>query len=269
LGSARIECAFFPTFDPVTGTLASLCTYAVGFLGRPLGAALFGHFGDRTGRKKMLMVTMTVMALGTFAIGLLRPVYEALFKNTANFFVAVGLKLSEVSWVYILSVFIVFYATVKLGMPKATLLNAIVLASLIEIFTIPLFGWFSDKIGRRFFYFSGVLFTICFAFPLFWLIDTNDPFTVTIAIVAALNFGHGTMFGLQSTFFPELFGTRVRYTGASFGFSGRCSAGRRSFPGVSHLPSGSDRRHRGCVSSFDRDRFHDSNCDTVRPRDRA
>src|SRR5262249_8439937 len=66
---------FFPTFDQVTGTLASLGTYAVGFFGRPLGAALFGHFGDRVGRKKMLMITMTVMALGTFAIGLL-PTYD-------------------------------------------------------------------------------------------------------------------------------------------------------------------------------------------------
>lgn len=66
---------FFPNFDPVTGTLASLATYSVGFFARPLGAALFGHYGDRTGRKTMLMITMTVMALCTFAIGLL-PTYE-------------------------------------------------------------------------------------------------------------------------------------------------------------------------------------------------
>src|SRR5262249_40158264 len=58
-----------------TGILASLATYAVGFFARPLGAAIFGHFGDRAGRKKMLMMTMSVMALGTFAIGLL-PSYE-------------------------------------------------------------------------------------------------------------------------------------------------------------------------------------------------
>ncbi len=330
---------FFPNFDPTTGTLASLGTYAAGFFARPLGAALFGHFGDRIGRKTMLMVTMGVMALGTFAIGLLptyeqigiwapillvslrliqgiglggewggaslivlehappdrrglmgsliqvgfplgliassgafklagtlpdaafnawgwrvpflasfvllgvgwfvrarvpetpvfceiksrgeisgHPVYEALFKNAKNFFIAVGLKLSEVSWVYILTVFIVFYSTTKLGLPKTTLLNAIVVAAMVEVFTIPFFGWLSDKIGRRSLYFFGVLFTIGFAFPLFWLIDTRDPSTVTFAIVVALSFGHGTMFGLQSTFFPELFSTRVRYTGASFGF---------------------------------------------------
>ena len=47
--------AFFPTFDPLAGTLAALGSYAVGFLARPLGGALFGHFGDRLGRKSMLV----------------------------------------------------------------------------------------------------------------------------------------------------------------------------------------------------------------------
>jgi MFS transporter, MHS family, shikimate and dehydroshikimate transport protein len=342
---------FFPTFDPTTGTLASLGTFAVGFFARPLGAALFGHFGDRLGRKKMLMVTMTVMALGTFAIGLLppyeqigiwapillvalrvvqgiglggewggaslivlehapshrrgllgsliqigfplgliassaafklasdmpdadfkswgwrlpflgsivllgigwfvrarvpetplfegiknrgelasNPVYEAIFKNTKPFLIAVGLKLCEVSWVYILSVFIVVYATSKLGLPKTTLLDAIVLGSAIELVTIPFFGWLSDKIGRRPLYFLGTVFTFCFAFPLFWLIATKDPYTVTLAIVVALNFGHGAMFGLESTYFPELFGTRVRYTGASFGFQVAAAVGGGMVP---------------------------------------
>ena len=68
---------FFPKFDPLTGTLASLGTFAVGFFARPLGGILFGHFGDRIGRKTMLMITMAVMALGTFAIGLL-PTYESI-----------------------------------------------------------------------------------------------------------------------------------------------------------------------------------------------
>jgi MHS family shikimate/dehydroshikimate transporter-like MFS transporter len=63
--------AFFPTIDPLAGTLAALGTYAVGFLARPLGGALFGHFGDRLGRKSMLVLTMFIMGLSTFCIGLL------------------------------------------------------------------------------------------------------------------------------------------------------------------------------------------------------
>ena len=67
--------AFFPTFDPLAGTLAALGSYAVGFLARPLGGALFGHFGDRLGRKSMLVLTLFIMGLSTFTIGLL-PTYE-------------------------------------------------------------------------------------------------------------------------------------------------------------------------------------------------
>ena len=67
--------AFFPTFDPLAGTLAALGSYAVGFLARPLGGALFGHFGDRLGRKSMLVLTLFIMGLSTFCIGLL-PTYK-------------------------------------------------------------------------------------------------------------------------------------------------------------------------------------------------
>src|SRR6202142_51933 len=64
--------AFFPTFDPLAGTLAALGTYAVGFLARPLGGALFGHFGNRLGRKSMLVLTLFIMGMSTFCIGLLQ-----------------------------------------------------------------------------------------------------------------------------------------------------------------------------------------------------
>ena len=330
---------FFPTIDPLTGTLASLGTYAVGFFARPVGGLLFGHFGDRMGRKVMLMMTMTLMALGTFAVGLLptydqigilapillvslrllqgiglggewggaslmvlehappgrrgifgslvqvgfplglvtsygvfalatsmisqlefvswgwripfllsivllgigwfvrarlpetplfeeikrrreiakNPFLEMILKNPKSFLIAVGLKISEVSWVYILTIFVVVYATSKLDLQRQLLLNAIFIAALVEVITIPLFGWLSDMTGRRIFYFVGTVFTVCFAFPLFWLLHTKDPQTIVLTVVAALSLGHGTMFGLQSTYFPELFGTRVRYTGISFG----------------------------------------------------
>ena len=68
---------FFPAISPAMGTLAALGSYAVGFFARPLGGALFGHFGDRLGRKSMLMTTMMTMGLATFAIGLL-PTYASI-----------------------------------------------------------------------------------------------------------------------------------------------------------------------------------------------
>jgi MHS family shikimate/dehydroshikimate transporter-like MFS transporter len=331
--------AFFPTFDPLAGTLAALGSYAVGFLARPLGGALFGHFGDRLGRKSMLVLTLFIMGLSTFCIGLLptyasigvfapillillrviqgiglggewggaslmvlehapadrrgfyssfvqigfpvglvlaslvfalvtklpdadfaaygwripflvsivllaigtfvrsrvpetpvfealklrdglstNPVGEAVSKNTRTFLIAVGLKLSEVSWVYMLTVFVVVYATTKLGLPKPLMLDAVMYAALLELVSLPLFGWLSDRIGRRPFYILGALFTIVFAFPLFWMLESKSTALIFTAVMLAMNFGHGMMFGLESCYFPELFGPRVRYSGASFGF---------------------------------------------------
>jgi metabolite-proton symporter len=66
---------FFPTFDPLMGTLASFMTYAVGFFARPVGGIVIGHYGDRVGRKSMLVLTLLIMGVATFLIGLL-PTYD-------------------------------------------------------------------------------------------------------------------------------------------------------------------------------------------------
>ena len=68
---------FFPSFDPLVGTLLAFATYAVGFVARPLGGIVFGHFGDRIGRKKLLMWSLVMMGLATVLIGLL-PGYNSI-----------------------------------------------------------------------------------------------------------------------------------------------------------------------------------------------
>ena len=146
------------------------------------------------------------------------PFGEAVSQNTKSFLVAVGLKLSEVSWVYTLTVFVVFYATTKLGIAKPTMLEAVMYAALLELITLPLFGWLSDKIGRRPLFIFGALFTIAFAFPLFWMLESKSTAMIFVAMMIAMNFGHGLMFATESCYFPELFGPRVRYSGATFGF---------------------------------------------------
>jgi MFS transporter, MHS family, shikimate and dehydroshikimate transport protein len=83
---------------------------------------------------------------------------------------------------------------------------------------IPLFGWLSDKIGRKTMFYASCLFAMGFAFPMFWLLDTRDPLTIALTIIAAITFGQMVGFGVGAPWYSELFTARLRYSGASLGF---------------------------------------------------
>src|SRR5688500_107881 len=68
---------YFPNSDPLTGTLQAFGVYAVGFLARPVGAFIFGHYGDRIGRKSTLIATLLLMGLSTFAVAWV-PTYDSI-----------------------------------------------------------------------------------------------------------------------------------------------------------------------------------------------
>lgn len=68
---------FFPSYDPVVGTMLAYVTFGVAYISRPLGGIIFGHFGDRIGRKKMLVLTLFIMGIATFLIGFL-PTYDSI-----------------------------------------------------------------------------------------------------------------------------------------------------------------------------------------------
>ena len=68
---------FFPNSDPLVGVLQAFAVYAVGFIARPIGAAIFGHYGDRVGRKAVLIATLLITGFATFAVGLV-PTYESI-----------------------------------------------------------------------------------------------------------------------------------------------------------------------------------------------
>ena len=68
---------FFPTSEPLVGVLQAFAVYAVGFLARPIGAAIFGHYGDRIGRKATLIATLLITGFATFAVGLV-PTYDSI-----------------------------------------------------------------------------------------------------------------------------------------------------------------------------------------------
>ena len=331
---------FFPTIDPLAGTMAAFATYAVGFFARPLGGIIFGHFGDALGRKSMLVTTLMIMGLATFLIGALPtyeqagvwapvllvvlrfiqglgvggewggavlmavehgtakgrglraswvqagvpaglllatlvfnafsslpekeflawgwrvpfllgllllgiglfirlavvespvflamkaarpavaarpPIFEVLTKYRRNVLLAMGARFAENAFFYIFTVFVLTYATQRLALPKATILNGVLLGSVVQFVCIPCFGALSDHVGRRPVYLGGAIFLALFAFPFFWLVDLKSTTAVWLAIVVGL-IGHSAMYGPQAAFFSELFGTQVRYSGASLGY---------------------------------------------------
>lgn len=68
---------YFPTTDPFIGTILAYSTFAIGYLARPLGGFIFGHYGDKLGRKRMLILTMLIMGIATVGIGLI-PTYASI-----------------------------------------------------------------------------------------------------------------------------------------------------------------------------------------------
>ncbi len=146
------------------------------------------------------------------------PLADVLTKETRAFFTAIGLKLSEISYALMAGIFAIDYVTVKLAMPRSVILNAVFVSSVVALIAIPLFGWLSDRIGRKTMFYASSLFAMAFAFPFFWLLDTKDPLIITLTIVAAIVFGQMIGFAVGAPWYSELFAAPRRYSGASLGF---------------------------------------------------
>lgn len=329
---------FFPEFDPLVGTMAAVGTFSVGFIARPIGGIVIGHFGDRIGRKSMLVLTLIIMGLATFLIGLLptyeqigpwaavalvvlrvaqgfgvggewggavlmavehaparlrgfygswpqigvpaglllstgvfslvtrmpeeaflswgwrvpfllslllvgvgllirikiletpsfekiresgsearQPIIEVITQYPKQVLLAMGARIAENGAFYVYSVFVIVYATQQVGMDRTTILSGILLAATLELMAIPFFGLLSDRVGRRPVYLFGAIVTGLFAYPLFLMLDTGSTPIVWTALIIAFVLSHAAMYAPQAAFLAELFGARVRYSGASLG----------------------------------------------------
>ncbi|MFE9886164.1 MFS transporter [Streptomyces scopuliridis] len=339
---------FFPDSDPLVGTLLSFLTYAVGFAARPLGALVFGHYGDRIGRKKLLVLSLLMMGGATFAIGLMpthatigtaapvlltvlrliqgfalggewggavllvsehgdaerrgfwaswpqtgapagqllatgvlsaltallsdaafgswgwripfllsgvlvlvglwirlsvdespvfkealaraeerkaaaagadtekMPIVAVLRHHWRDVLVAMGARMAENISYYVITAFILVYATTSAGLSKQTALNAVLIASAVHFAVIPAWGALSDRIGRRPVYLIGAVGVGAWMFPFFALIDSASFGNLLLAVTVGLVL-HGAMYAPQAAFFSEMFATRMRYSGASIG----------------------------------------------------
>ena len=328
---------FFPDQDRLTATLASFGTYTVGFVARPLGGIVMGHYGDRIGRKSMLVLTLLIMGVATFLIGLVpthaqigfwaagllvvlriaqgfgvggewggavlmavehapagrrgfygswpqigvpaglvlstavfwvfsnlpedqflswgwrvpfllsvilvlvgllirvrivetpaftklkaagnaarMPIIEVLKTHPREVLIAGGARVAENGSFYIYSAFVLAYAT-QLELSRNMVLQGILMAAVLELVAIPLFGALSDRVGRRPVYLFGALVTAAFAYPFFRVFETGNTLLIWGALAVAFVFSHAAMYAPQAAFLSEMFGTRVRYSGASIG----------------------------------------------------
>ena len=330
---------YFPKADPFVGTLEAFGVYAVGFVARPIGAAIFGHYGDRLGRKAALIATLLLMGIATFLVALV-PGYDRIgiwgaviltalrfiqgigvggewggsvllsmewarsnkhrgfiaswpqFGVPAGLFlanlavlafsrlsgqqfltwgwripfllsivlVALGLyirlgiletpvfarlvaenrivrapvrevlrsqpreiiltalcRMAEQAPFYIYTAFIFAYGTGVLDLHRDFLLVAVLAASVVSFFFIPIFGHLSDRFGRKRVYMLGAALTGIYGFAYFGLLDTRSGVLVVLAIVLSL-VPHDMMYGPQAALIAESFAGRVRYSGASLGY---------------------------------------------------
>jgi MFS family permease len=143
------------------------------------------------------------------------PLLDVFRDHPREVLVGMGMRFAQNVIFYIYTVFVLSYGEKTLGYPRGVMLRGVMLASFLGLFTIPLWSHLSDRIGRRPIYLAGAVYSLLIVFPFFWMIERGSAF-VAIAMVLAMNLGHDMMYGPMAATLSELFGTRVRYSGASF-----------------------------------------------------
>jgi MHS family shikimate/dehydroshikimate transporter-like MFS transporter len=150
------------------------------------------------------------------------PAIEALRRHPRNFLVVIGARLAENGLGFLFPVFGLNYVINTLHVTREVAISGVMLGNFAEMFFIVAAAWLSDKIGRRPVYMGGALFSAAFAFPFFLMVGTRDPVMISLAFILIMGIGGGGMFGPQASYFAELFGPRLRYSG--FAFARECGS---------------------------------------------
>lgn len=141
-----------------------------------------------------------------------RPIIDVIRNQPKNLLVGIGACIGSTGTGYIFNVFVLTYVA-QLGLPENVALTGVLIAAGLGIVTVLAFGALSDKVGRRPVCMGGAAFVALFAFPYFWLLDTESSVLIWLAMVLIYSVGSMAMFGAQAAYFTELFDTRVRYSG--------------------------------------------------------
>ncbi|MDI4707127.1 MFS transporter, partial [Pseudoalteromonas shioyasakiensis] len=146
------------------------------------------------------------------------PIADTLRYHWKAVLIAMGAKVVETAPFYIYGTFIVSYATSNLSFNESEALNAVVIGSLIATILIPIIGHLSDRIGRKRIYLFGIVATVLYAFPYFWMLQQGSVFLLILATVIGLGFIWGSLNAVQGTMMSEFFPAKIRNTGISLGY---------------------------------------------------
>jgi len=145
------------------------------------------------------------------------PIIEVIKTYPKEVLIAMGMRMAENISYYIFTVVVLAYASDFLEVGTDLILQMLLIGAAIQFFMVPALGALSDKVGRRPLYLVGAIGVGLWSFVFFGLIESQSSGQVLLAVVVGLFF-HSLMYGPQAAFFSELFGTSVRYTGASVGY---------------------------------------------------
>src|SRR5262249_18340331 len=126
-------------------------------------------------------------------------------------------EVAQTSYFYLTAIFTISFATRQLGVAKDLVTQAVLLANLIAFVAMPVIGAWSDRIGRKRLFVAGLVLAAASMFAFYNVVATRDAWLVTIAVVLSAGVIHPLMFSTEGSYFPELFPTRVRFTGVSIG----------------------------------------------------
>jgi metabolite-proton symporter len=148
-----------------------------------------------------------------------QPLREVVRRYPREILVAMGMRLAENIGYYLITVISITYLTTYAGTTadKSMILTALLIGSAVQFVVIPLIGAVSDRVGRRPLYLAGAVGLAIWSYVFFGLLESRSEPKIILAVVVGL-FLHALMYAPQAAFFSELFGTSVRYTGASVGY---------------------------------------------------
>lgn len=146
------------------------------------------------------------------------PIREVVGRHWPKILLAAGSRFSENSCFYVFVVSIIAFNKTTLQVSESLVLGAVNVGAAGAFLSIPLFGVLSDFWSRKGMFVAGNLLLIAFAFPYYWLLETRTATGVLLATFVSLAVIHSLLYSVQASFIPELFSTRLRYSGASISY---------------------------------------------------